>query len=88
MAHQSMMEVDHSDWILSGPYFAVWTAQMDHSCHPLFCFGVICFKLCYVVQKGFFLKQIGITHGPNLKLHGKVLNLKTDKVLHVFLQGK
>ena len=49
MAHQSMIEIEHSDWILSGPYFAVWTAQMDRSHHTLFCFGLICFKLCYIV---------------------------------------
>ena len=48
MAHRSVMEMEHSDWILSGPYFAVRTAQMDRSRHALFCFGLICFKLCYL----------------------------------------
>ena len=51
MAHRSMMEMEHSDWILSGPYFQVRTAHMDHSLHALFCFGPISFKLCYIVQK-------------------------------------
>ena len=36
MAHRSMMEMEHSDWILSGPYFAVRTAQMNRSRHALF----------------------------------------------------
>ena len=45
MAHRSMMEMEHSDWILSGPYFAVWTAHIT----SLFCFELICLKLCYFV---------------------------------------
>ena len=45
MAHRSMMEMEHSDWILSGSYFAVWTnrstAQMERSRYALFCFELI-----------------------------------------------
>ena len=48
MAHRSMMEMEHSDWIqLSGPYFAVRTAQMDLSQNALLCFGLISFELCF-----------------------------------------
>ena len=38
--------------------FCVRTAQMDSSRHALFCFGLICFKLCYIVQKGLVRAEI------------------------------
>ena len=70
MAHQSMMEVDHSDWILSGPY------SLDCSDGPLMSHSVLLWSNLFQIvlhhPKRFFFKQIGITHGPNLKLHGKV----------------
>ena len=46
MAHRSIMEMEHSDWILSGPYFAVriWTNYFQ--------------KMCCIVQKGFSFEKV------------------------------
>ena len=46
-----MMEMEHSDWILSGPYSVVRTTQMGRSRYALFCFGLICFKNCVASSK-------------------------------------
>ena len=60
-----MMEMEHSDWFLSGPYFAVWTsrwtAKMDRSRH--ICFVLLWTinlfkKLCCIIQKGFSLEKV------------------------------
>ena len=65
MAHRSMVEMKHSYWFLSGPYFAARIAKMYRSRHhALFCFGLICFTNCVASSKKVSLLK---------KLNGKKL---------------
>ena len=57
IAHRSMMEMEHSDWYLSGPYFPVRTAQMDRSRHALFFFGLIVSNCVTSSKKVFVLRK-------------------------------
>ena len=68
MAHQSMIEIEHCDWILSGPYFAVRTAQMDHSRNALFCFGSLVMGFISLVNEIQFM-LIGSRHILNRSMN-------------------